>query len=186
MTPFTRIFRGVCLAALLGGCTESDAPAVHLSVGPPTNDRVTFRPTRAFAEYVELPQHRNELRITLASYEASCERFVPPEGDDVLVSVTVTTPAGKPPGPGTYAWAGLDAVGSERRPRRGYARASARIGARTHHFEPGGSIRLSAVRLAPPEPKVAGLLAFEFAGDADHPASSARGRFEAVVCRATR
>ncbi|HEY3495237.1 MAG TPA: hypothetical protein VGK73_11150, partial [Polyangiaceae bacterium] len=63
--------------------------------------RTPFTVRSAFAEYVELGALRRELRVTLASYVVSCERYVAPGPDDLLLVVTVTLPAADTPKPGS-------------------------------------------------------------------------------------
>ncbi len=165
------------VAGALSIACRADAPApIQLGVGPSAAERLSFVPQRTFAEYLVIPGRHNELRITAAEYEASCERFVPPGEGQASVTVTVVTPSDTPPAAGTYAWGGLGAEAAS----RPHARPAARVGRTSYQFQPGGSMRLTEVDLD--GGRVAGVLAFEFPGDADHPASSVRGRFLAKIC----
>lgn len=170
-----------CIPALLVlaaiGCRSEPPPPIQLAVGSSDSERLEFTPRSAFAEYVELPGVKTELRITLASYEASCERFIPPAPGQASVTVVVVTPPGPGPSPGSFGWHGQSTPP--------YASPSARIGATSHLFPPGGSLELERVELDL-HGQVHGRLAFEFAGDAEREATSVRGAFRARVCRSNR
>ena len=159
------------------GCQRTPKPAVRLEVGPSDAERVSFSPESAFAEYIELPGLGHELRVTLASYSVSCEKWAPPARDQVLVNVVVTVPPGAPPAPGAYAWNGST--------DRARALPSARIGPRGYEFPPGGNVTLSKVELEA-QGIVAGVMTFEFPGDAERPAKSLSGAFEAKLCRVSK
>lgn len=148
----------------------------------PTSQR-SFVPITALAEYLELPESRNELRLTLADYELPCDRFVPPQGQQIHVSIVVVTPAGFRPAAGTYAWGGTQGQGgAANEPQPPFARPKALLGGRGHVFQPGGAVRLTKVALGR-HAAVQGVLAFEFAGDAEHEATSLTGSFRARVCK---
>lgn len=165
------------------GCRSENAAPIQLVVGSDSHERVTFSPVAAFAEYVQVPGSGNELHLTLAGYEASCERFVPPRSGQALVSVSVVTARGTPLAPGTYGWDGHTAHGgSQASPERAYAVPHARIGQKSFVIPPGGSIRLTEVVLERAG-KLKGVLAFEFAGSAEREAASISGSFEATLCR---
>ncbi len=168
----------VCLLVVIAaGCQRTPKPALRLDVGPAANEKISFAPESAFAEYIELPGVGHELRITLASYAVSCENWIAPTRDQVLVNVLVTVPPGAPPGPGAYAWSGPS--------DRARALPSARIGPRGYEFPPGGSVTLSNVELEA-RGSVTGVLAFEFPGDAERPAKSLSGAFDAKLCRVSK
>ena len=166
MTPWASLL----LAAL--GCSKPQAPELRVDVGP--NDKKSFAPVSAFAEYVELPGIRNELRITLASYAASCDKFVSPGPSDVLLTATVITPPKEPPRPGRYVSGGASG--------RAHAELSVRMGQRAMPMPAGGALSLSQVELEA-QGSVEGELGFDSPGDAEHGAKSVRGRFSARVCR---
>jgi len=130
-----------------------------------------------------LPGARRELKLTLASYAASCDSFVEPADGDASATVTVIAPADSELGPATYAWAGHDAHGgTEQQPDRPYALPTVRLGHRGFVLPPGGEIQLESVATTQ-DGRVRGLLAFEFPGDAEHVATSLKGSFEAKLCR---
>ncbi|HMJ14563.1 MAG TPA: hypothetical protein VK524_24290 [Polyangiaceae bacterium] len=175
--------RWFLLAALALSCRSENAAPIQLVVGNDVHQRVTFTPVSAFAEYVQVAGSGNELHLTLAGYEASCERFVPPKSGQALVSVSVVTPRGSPLAPGVFGWDGHPAHGgTQTSPERAYAVPNARIGQKSFVFPPGGSIRLSEVALERAG-KLKGFLAFEFAGSAEREAASISGSFEARLCR---
>lgn len=166
----------------LVGCTSEALPTIDVSVDQPA-ERWRLEPRSSLAEYIEVPGAGTELRVTLASYEASCEKFVAPDDEGVLLSVVVVTPKGTPLTPAEYAWAGHPAHGgTPDRPEKAYAAPSLRVGKRGYRIQPGGSMRLTQLDLSG-EGGVAGTLAFEFAGEAERPASSIRGAFRARLCR---
>lgn len=167
----------LALSAVVASCQSSERAPIQLEVGRDPDERVSFVPVAAFAEYVELPGLRNELTITLASYRASCSEFIPPRQGQTLVTVVVTTPFEQAPAPGRYPWVGLTA------PTR--AMPAAKLGTRGYELMPGGAITLTRVELAQ-QGVVEGQLAFEFAGGAERAAQRLQGRFEARICRYSR
>jgi hypothetical protein len=164
----------VTAAVLAVGCTRTPKPSVSLVVGTQPGETMTFSPAVSFAEYLSIPDSHDELRITVASYAASCERFVPPAPGQALVTVVVTTPAGDPPHPMSYPWNGPS--------DRARAAPNARVGARGYVFPPGGSLELTRVELEP-QGSVTGSFDFDFPGNADTSEKSLHGRFEARLCR---
>ncbi|HVU00499.1 MAG TPA: hypothetical protein VHE30_02065 [Polyangiaceae bacterium] len=162
----------------LGASACQDRPLHEITVVDGV--KTTRIPVRsAFAEYVELPGSRNELRITLASYPVSCERWVEPGAADSLVAIVVVSPPGKPPQAGTYAWTGLPPA--DQPLAAPYALPKAVLAGGSRLFEPGGALRLSAVQLDP-HGTVSGTLAFEFPGDGERVATRIDGSFEAKAC----
>jgi hypothetical protein len=180
---------GVVLGLLLyglGACRSETASQIAIAVGPDAPDKVSFAPKSAFFEYLEVPGQRNELEITLASYQVSCESYVPPAEGQASVRVVVVTPAGVPPAPGSYAFTRAEENGSGAlKPEQPRAVPKTFIGKRSHLFQPGGVIRMNRVGLDR-EGLVEGILGFEFAGDASHPATSIKGSFRAKMCRVNR
>jgi hypothetical protein len=156
---------------------------VYVIAGPDPKDHVEFRPVSSYAEYLVLPGAHRELKITLASYATSCDSFVEPAENDASATITVITPADTELGPGSYVWAGhLAHGGTEQQPQRPYALPTIRLGHRGSVLPEGGEIQLESVTTTQ-DGRVRGLLAFEFAGDADHVATSLKGSFEAKLCR---
>jgi hypothetical protein len=182
--PVVRSFgaRVALLASLLPsstGCGERSNYEVSVVQGGNTT---RFAVRTAFAEYVELPESHNELDLTIAGYATSCEHWTPPKDGEASVTVVIVTPPGTRPVPGSYAWAGLPKP--DEPIRAAYALPKAQLGAQSRLFEPGGQVRLSQVELDP-HGAVRGTLAFEYPGDAEHPATRVDGGFEAKVCRLT-
>jgi len=170
-----------CIGTL--GCRARGASAIYIVAGPEPSDHVEFRPLSSYAEYLVLPGERRELKITLASYQASCDSFVTPTERDSSATVTVIAPGTSELGPGSYAWAGpLAHGGSEQQPDRPYALPTIRLGHRGLTLPAGGEIQLESVTTTQ-DGRVRGLLNFEFPGDAEHVATSLKGSFEAKLCR---
>jgi hypothetical protein len=174
----------VVLGALaLCACRAKKAAPIQLVIGPMAEDRVEFVPQAAFAEYFELEGLRNELRITLTSYKASCDAFTAPRDREVSVVVSVVSPTGTPLGAGNYAWGGHEAHGgTAAKPEKPFAAPTVRIGGRGLALPPGGMLELKSISRAL-DGSVGGYLAFEFPGDAEDSATSLRGNFEAKLCR---
>jgi len=173
---------GLVAAFLVAACRgQQTTSSVDLVLPEGVGRRVELAPKAAFAEYVELPELRHELRVTLASYETSCRSYVPPGPTDALFVVTVVWPPAEPPHPGIYALevARKPDAGA---PIRSGAYAVARQGDHGFDFPPGGSIDLRAVDLSPAG-RVSGVLALEFPGDGNRPAAGAHGKFEARMCQ---
>jgi hypothetical protein len=164
-------------------CRTRGAPPVYIVAGPEPSEHVEFRPLSSYAEYLVLPGQRRELKITLASYQTSCDSFVVPAERDSSVTITVIAPIETELVPGSYAWAGQPATGgSERQSERPYALPTIRLGHRGLTLPAGGGIQLESVATTQ-DGRVRGMLDFEFPGDAQHVATSLKGSFEAKLCR---
>jgi hypothetical protein len=173
----------LALASSLACRGERHVDAIELVVPDGTGRTLELVPRAAFAEYVEVPDAANELRVTLATFDVSCERYVAPGADDSMLILTLKMPPSEKPHTGSYASTpplpvdgGTDSVG------RAHAVTVVRRGGRGFTFPPGGTLELSEVDLGR-SGRVAGTLALEFAGDAVRPASSAKGKFSARLCR---
>jgi hypothetical protein len=170
---------------LLGAsaCHPRQQDSVYLVAGPEPAAHVEFRPVSSYAEYLVLPGERRELKLTLTSYQASCESFNAPGDSDASATVTVSVPVDTELEPGSFVWAGHEAHGgTAQRPERPYALPTIRVGHRSQVLPPGGEIVLESVS-STPDGRVRGRLGFEFAGDAERAATSLKGRFEAKLCR---
>lgn len=164
-------------AASLLSCEASRVHDITIVEGA---DTLHLQTKSAFAEYVELPGVQNELRITLASYELSCEQWAPPKDGQSALTLTIVTPAEQKPGPASYPWTGLPA--RDQPLHEAYALPKALVGSHSRLFEPGGAVRLTAVGLDL-HASVVGALAFEYPGDGNRPATRIDGGFEAKICR---
>ena len=142
--------------------------------------RAELKPRSAFAEYVELPELRRELRITLASYPLSCDRYVAPGPDDLLFVLTLSTPPREALVPTSIPFGVAPASDAGANARVG-AFAVARQGERGFDFPSGGTVELRSVDLTPTG-SVSGVLSLEFPGDGTRPASGAHGKFDARMC----
>lgn len=167
----------MCLA-IATGCDERPTHDITITDGP-TTTRLTTR--SEFAEYLELPDDHNELRLTFASYPLSCDRWVAPVEGQTLVTVVIVLPPGTPPAAGSsYNWSGIPSA--EEPLKASYALPKAHIGTRSRLFEPGGAVKLTRAQLDP-HGTISGMLAFEFPGEADRPATRIDGSFDARMCR---
>jgi len=165
-----------------GACQQQAAGTnVDLLLPEGVGTHVELLPRVAFAEYVELPELRRELRITLASYDLSCDRYLPPGPSDTLFVFTLSNPPNEPFAPGTIAFAGAPASDAGALPRA-TAFAVARQGEHGYEFPNGGSIELRQVELTA-SGHVSGVLGLEFPGDGTRPAAGAHGKFDARMCR---
>ena len=172
-----------CAVLSASACHPRQQDSVYIVGGPEPAAHVEFRPVSSYAEYLVLPGERRELKIMLTSYQASCESFNAPGDTDASATVTVNLPLDAELAPGSFVWAGDQAHGgSAQRPERAYALPTVRLGHRSQVLPPGGEIVLEAVSSAP-DGRVRGRLGFEFPGDADRPATSLKGHFEAKLCR---
>jgi hypothetical protein len=142
--------------------------------------RVELKPRAAFAEYVELPELRRELRVTLASYPLSCDRYVAPGPTDLLFVLTLVGPPREAFVPGTVPL-GTAPAADAGAPQRSTAFAVARQGERGFDFPSGGTVELRSVDLSPTG-GVGGVLSLECPGDGSRPASGAHGKFQARMC----
>jgi hypothetical protein len=162
-------------------CRPDAGSAIQLELD--REHKLEFVAETAFAEYVELSGDGRQLTITLASYEASCDRFVPPENGEASVTVSIMAPAGAIL-PGSYAWTG-NGPSDQSASTRPYAVPTARAGRKSYLFQPGGAVQVTEVSLAH-RGTVKGVLLFEFPGDAAHPPTAIRGSFQAAICRLNR
>ena len=164
-------------------CRSENTPStLDLALPDGSGQHTELSARSAFAEYVELPDLRKELRITLASYALSCEEYVAPGADDLSLVVTITAPAAEPLAPGVFASATPEPADAGAKVTRASSLVVARRGARSFVFPPGGSIELRELDVTPTG-FVRGLLAYEFPGDGVRPAAGARGKFDARMCR---
>ena len=170
------------LALLLLGCrAETSGSSVDLLLPDGVGRRVEFVPKTAFAEYLELPGLRRELRVTLASYELSCDHYVAPGPTEVLFVLTLRSPAAEPFQVASYPLEGAEPPDAGPR-AKGTAFAVARQGERGFDFPNGGAVELRSFDPTP-SGHVSGMLALEFPGDGSRPAAGAHGKFDARMCR---
>ncbi len=170
------------LLLMLTTCAKEKLPEIEFTLSGPAIKR-TFVPLAALAEYLELPNGGNELRITLSSYPLSCDTFRAPTAEEILVTITLVTGAGTQITPNTYPWAGHPGAGES--PRARSAEPIIRIGARSWSLAPGGQIKLREAPLDR-ERMISGLLDFEFPGTVEAGASRLSGAFKAKLCQVER
>lgn len=174
--------RALCaaLAVLVASCEDEGAPTLDVVLDATRGETHGFQPKSAFAEYVEVDDLRHEVRVTLASYETSCDEYRAPEEDDVVVTLVLMSPPDKPPAAMDYLFGGLpDLQAPIEEP---VVLPKARVGSKSHLFQPGGSVKLTAVTLEP-RGSLEGRVDLSYPGDADHPATRLQGRFSAWICR---
>ncbi|HWP06433.1 MAG TPA: hypothetical protein VNN72_11850 [Polyangiaceae bacterium] len=173
--------RQLALGLALSACHGAESGAsLDLVLPEGVGRRVELKPRSAFAEYVELPELRRELRVTIASYPLSCDRYVAPGPTDLLFVVTLVSPPRDAFVPGTFQLgAAPPADGGTL--ERSAAFAVAREGERGFDFPSGGTVELRSVDLSPTG-SVGGVLSLEFPGDGSRPASGAHGKFQARMC----
>ncbi|MBN2191899.1 MAG: hypothetical protein JW751_03715 [Polyangiaceae bacterium] len=168
-------------ACLLGGCGRTTAPAIELVLGEDDRAPRTIAPKSAWAEHLAVPGARNELRIVLGTGDIPCDRYVPLGDDEVLLTITITSPLERPIGPGVYAWTESTRASDPKAPTPPLAIPKVVIGNRSIQPLPGGGIELRRVEL-PPQGMVTGVLGFAFPGGAGAPATSIKGTFAARSC----
>ena len=86
-------------------CESDTQHQITIQTGPDTYRR--FMPEAAIAEYLEFPSEPDQLRISVANFPLSCEKYLAPRGDQVVVSFLIKVPTGKELSQGTYLWKGL-------------------------------------------------------------------------------
>lgn len=179
-----RLLTALALALSLARCKgDKQKDTVELVLPDGSGRTLELLARSSYVEYVEVPDSANELRLTLASHDVSCEHYVAPGPDDTVVVVTLKLPPAEKPHPGSFSSTRPLAEDAGAEPvQRGHAVAVLRHGTRGYVLEPGGTLELKEVDLGRTG-TVSGQLAFEFPGDGSHPASSVRGRFRARVCR---
>jgi hypothetical protein len=99
-----------------------------------------------------------------------------------VVVVTLKLPPSQKPRPGSFPGVPPLAEDAGASVGRAYAVPVVRRGQRAYPLSPGGTLELASVELGT-SGSVKGALAFEFPGDGTRPASSAKGKFSARLCR---
>jgi hypothetical protein len=89
------------------------------------------------------------------------------------------------PGTGKLTPGSYPILSGEQGEGRARALPTVKLRGRRVELRPGGELELREVDLSP-QGSVAGLLKFEFPGDAEHPATRVSGRFSAHFCRISR
>ncbi len=170
----------------LNSCLENSSPVVQIVTGNSSEQQISFAPKITFAEYVELPNGNDELRVSLANYELSCEGYSPvPEGG-VLVVLTFLLPVGQRPVVGTYPWPGLPKgntpTDTSLELKTPVVMPVIRIGKKSNALLPGGNVDIQRINLER-QGEVAGVMRLEQSGGDGQPATRLFGSFTARVCR---
>jgi len=164
-------------------CGRTPPPAIEISLGEDGGETRQLLPRSAWAEHLLIPGAKNELRVVLSSGEASCHDYLPPDSDDLLLTVTVTGPLDQPIGPGVYPWTDPAPQAGDDGPAPRSAVPKVLVGGRSYQPPPGGGVELLKVD-RPPQGIVSGVLGFAFPGTGSTPASSIKGTFSARSCSA--
>ncbi len=179
-------WRPWCAALAVAGltaCGRTPPPAIELALGEDGGAVRQLVPKSAWAEHLLIPGSKNELRLVLASGEASCHGYVAPGADELRLTVTVTSPLDQPIGPGVYPWSEPAPSPDGDAPAPRAAVPKVLIGGRSFQPPPGGGVEL--LRVDPsPQGTVTGVLGFAFPGTGSDPASSIKGAFSARSCSA--
>jgi hypothetical protein len=166
-------------------CQSESVPIVHVNLGTAPEERRSFQPKSALAEYIEFPGAGAELRVTLSSHEMSCEAPVQLQAGQILVSLTFSAPVGQKLGKMVYPWSlpegsGTDAAPSP--PAAAQVLPYVRLGQSGRAILPGGQAEITEMVMEP-DGFVRGLLRLEQPGSAGKPATSILGSFSARWCR---
>ncbi len=152
-------------------------------MGAAQEDTLRFSPEVTFAEYWEFPNQADELRITLASYEASCERYAPPPEGAAAITLSILAPVGQKIEAVEYPALDPEVRGEDpRKPEKAYVLPYARVQSHGLELPPGGSVRLTELDLSP-HGSVSGLISLQGAADESATPMRVAGRFSARLCR---
>jgi len=204
------------LAFITLGCDKPpELGVLELTLPEDQGKRVELVVRSAFAEYVELPDLRNELRISLTSYETFCDPYRAPGPNDTRVTLTISTPPSAKPAPGSYPWRGLSHAPEPEPKLDTPPGAVTGLGETPAAPPPAAEPAVpTGVSVAPeamphvrrgtrahlfepggalelrevdlaPNGTISGLLAFEFPGDQKRTRTSLSGKFTARVCRSS-
>lgn len=169
-------------------CREKSTPQIEIATGGANEQHITFAPKVAFAEYVELPTSGDELRVSLANYDLSCEGYSPVPDNGLLVTLTFLLPVGQRPIAGTYPWPGLPEEvklgGATFDLKTPIVMPVVRIGKRSMAFLAGGNVDIQSVNLER-QGEVTGVMRLEQSGAEGQPATRLFGSFSARVCRSS-
>ena len=92
----------LALASSVACRGERHVDAIELVVPDGSGRTLELVPRAAFAEYVEVPDAANELRVTLATFDVSCERYVAAGAEDSMLILTLKMPPSEKPHTGSY------------------------------------------------------------------------------------
>jgi hypothetical protein len=173
-------------SAWLVACRENSSPTIQIVTGVADEQQISFSPKSSFAEYVELPIGGDELRVTLANYDLSCEGYTPTPEGGALVVLTFLLPVGQRPTAGTYPWPGLPegskTAGANVDLRTPVVMPVVRIGKTSHALLPGGNVDIQRLNLER-QGEVTGVMRLEQSGGEGQPPTRLFGTFTARVCR---
>jgi hypothetical protein len=104
------LLSGLLTFITLGCDKPAEIGVLELTLPEDQGKRTELVLRSGFAEYVELPDLRNELRIMLASDETFCDPYRAPGPNDTRVTLTISTPPDVRPARGQFPWRGLAAA----------------------------------------------------------------------------
>lgn len=167
-------------------CHDNSAPVIQIVVGNSNEQQISFAPKASFAEYAELPNGGDELRVSLANYELNCDGYSQLPVGGVLVVLTFLLPVGQRPSAGTYPWPGLP-TGDKLSDANFELKTQlvmpvVRIGKRSAALLPGGSVDIQRINLER-QGEVVGVMRLEQSGGDGQPPTRLFGSFTARVCR---
>jgi len=168
------------------GCRDNNPSVIQIVAGNSSDQQLTFAPVASLAEYVELPNRGDELRVSLANYELNCDGYSPnPDGGAVVV-LTFLLPVGQRPTVGTYFWPGLQkgdkSPDADLELKTPVVMPVVRIGKRSIALLPGGNVDIQRLNLER-QGEVVGVMRLEQSGGDGQPPTRLFGSFTARVCR---
>ncbi len=171
---------------LVVGCRENDPSVIQIVAGGAGEQQLTFAPVASLAEYVELPNRGDELRVSLANYDLNCDGYSPNPDGGVLVVLTFLLPVGQHPIAGTYFWPGLPkgdkSTDADFELKTPVVMPVVRIGKRSIALLPGGNVDIQRLNLER-QGEVVGVMRLEQSGGDGQPPTRLFGSFRARVCR---
>lgn len=169
----------------LTACEDELVPELMLQTGQGRVHR--FSAESGYAQYVEQSGGPDTLRIVVASYPLRCDEYEPPPEGEVLITVTVTSPAGAIEAPGQFRWTGeipsSESSSAEKEEEREEASALpfVRLSEEARPLPAGGQLALLQLEASPH-----GLVSGEFQFSDSSPGEAARaalfGPFQVPLC----
>lgn len=187
-TRTLRLLGAACLLLSLSGCESTAVPVVHVVLGSSGQERRSFQPKSAIADYVEFPGGGAELRVTLSSTPITCESIAQLEPDQVLVTLTLVAAPRQELGARVYPYVApteappVDGPGASAAPPPVTVLPHVRLGKVGHSIPPGGQAEITEL-VKDPQGMVRGHLKLEQPGNAGVAATSILGSFSARWCR---
>ena len=176
-----------CLLLISVACRDHTDPTIQLVSGLGDGQAIAFSPKSTLAEYVELPNQGDQLRIILTNFDSSCETYLATPPDGIMIVLTFVVPAGHNPSAGTYTWPGLPAninSSADLDLKAPIVIPVVRQGTKSITMLPGGNVDIQQVNLER-HGEVTGAMRLEQSGGEGLPATRLFGTFNAKLCRTT-